>query len=541
MVGPEQSDPVCRRTEPLRLTRRDLLVAAAVAALALALYIRTLAPGLLQADAGELQTLAATLGYAHPTGYPVFILLAKLATLIPVGDVAYRVNLLSAAMGALAVALLYLLGRLLTERRWASAVGALALAVSPTFWSQAIIAEVYTAGVVCMVSVLLGLELWQRTGRVGWLSAAGCVGGVSLGVHSTVALMAPAALLLIALTPQRRKANWAAAVAGGAAGVAITLAAFAVVDRADSPTSYFRVVIEPSRCLWDLQPEDLDGTLDRVRLSMSPPQFRGLLFSQPFAVTRLKAIQYGVNLTREFPPLWLAAAVAGLFWLGRRNRRMAQVLVLTYFLHLAYDLQFDGVVYVMYVATYVPVVLLAVAGLAQVSDLAARLGRHVRLSVTRNDLAVSLVGLGVVLWPMLWADAWNSDGRRAAWLPPEERDTFPVARSAEFHQQVRELIADLEPNAVVLTGWCVLYPYYYVAYVEQGRTDLTFIQHDPQPRQEELADSLFDWITRTAPRRPIYLNSRVPRVAAAFELKPVQRGAETLFRLGRPKQQETDL
>ncbi len=574
-LGGDRCANGCRKVS---LDRADLSIAVGVALAVLVIYLVTLAPGLLQDDSAEMQTQAVTLGYAHPTGYPVYLLIAKLSTFIPVGEVAYRVNLLSAVMGSLAAGLVYVLGRLLTGMRWVAVVGAVGLAVSPTLWSQAVIAEVYTSSVVCTVGVLLGLERWRQTGGVGWLLGAACLGGVSLGVHVTVALMAPAALLMVALrminiTPGQRGflcKTGIAAVAGAVTGVAITLAAFAVIDRADSPTSYFRTVINPSRSEWDLQPEDLDGFFDRVKLSMSAPQFAGLLTSQPPAVTRQKTIDYAVNLAREFPLLWLVLAIAGLFWLGRRNMPMTLVLTLTYVTHLCYDLQFDGVVHVMYIATYVPIGVLGIAGLAAVCDgcrdLATRFGptagavggdsvgdgiqlaqsiadgvaSHKPRRTSRTfDPWVALVGLGVIAWPMLLADAWK-DGRRNFWLPPGEEDAFQIKDSPKFHREVRQLIKALEPNALVFTGWCTLYPYYYVARIEQGRTDLQFIQYDPHPGQKELAKSAVEHIQEVLLKRqrPVYFT--VPaeyfdragkKLAELFEVGPVRRGRETLYRV----------
>src|SRR5215212_10615094 len=95
------------------LSKQDISISALLATGALALYVRTLAPALLLGDGAEFQILAATLGIAHPTGYPIYLLLGKLFTWLPIGSIAYRVNLLSASAGALALALLYLIGRTL--------------------------------------------------------------------------------------------------------------------------------------------------------------------------------------------------------------------------------------------------------------------------------------------------------------------------------------------------------------------------------------------------------------------------------------------
>ena len=102
----------------------DVLLALVSFVSALAIYTRTLTPGLLHGDSGEFQTLAYLLGHTHPTGYPIYLLLAKLLTFLPLGDVAYRVNLFSAFMGALTVAGIYLSGRLLVKYRAIAFIGA---------------------------------------------------------------------------------------------------------------------------------------------------------------------------------------------------------------------------------------------------------------------------------------------------------------------------------------------------------------------------------------------------------------------------------
>ncbi len=519
------------------LDRRDGLLAGVLAVASLAAFLVTLAPELMDSDCAEFYTQAVMLGYAHPTGYPVYLLLAKLATLIPVGEVPYRVHLLSAIMGALATALMYLVGRLLTGRRWLPIAGAVALAISPTFWSQAIIAKVYTSGIVFMLAVLGCLELWRQGGRLRWLFAAGCLGGICLGVHITHALMAPAVLVLLALTPRRWKANWLTAVAGATTGVAVTLAAYAVIDRIDSPTSYFRAVIGPSRSEWGLSAESLDSFHGRLALCLSPPQYKELLFSKPAGVMKEKAAWYAGNLLYEFPLPWLALSLAGVYWLGRRNWRMTLLLLLTYFTHLGYDLIYDmGGIHVLYIATYVPLVLLAVAGLALLGDgcraLVRRSGRLRLLSAA--DPAVALLGVALVVWPLLWPQAWDNQHRRTFRVPPEEEDMVRIEQSPKLHEAARQLVRELEPGAVLFTGWCPLYAYYYCAYVEQGRRDLLFIQDYPRAYHDELADSALDYVAQVSSQRPVYFTHVVRKVAQRFEMTPVRRGQETLYRVGKP-------
>ncbi|MEJ5200207.1 MAG: DUF2723 domain-containing protein, partial [Anaerolineae bacterium] len=134
----------------------DATLAVVVALLAFALYLRTLAPGVLGGDSGEFQFAAWLGGFAHPTGYPLYLLMGWLWThVVPWGDPAWRMNLLSAIWGAAAVGMFYLLAAQLlpscvtsqrTNTSWWSTVGgrvsaffaAMLFAVTPTFWSQAV-------------------------------------------------------------------------------------------------------------------------------------------------------------------------------------------------------------------------------------------------------------------------------------------------------------------------------------------------------------------------------------------------------------------
>src|SRR3990172_1746314 len=83
------------------------LVGAVVFVGALALYVRTAAPSVLGADSGEFQFVPPVLGIAHPPGYALYTLLGKLFSLLPLGEIAYRVNLMSGFFGAWAVGLVY--------------------------------------------------------------------------------------------------------------------------------------------------------------------------------------------------------------------------------------------------------------------------------------------------------------------------------------------------------------------------------------------------------------------------------------------------
>lgn len=188
-------------THARRARALDILLVLAVFALSLGLYLRTLAPSVATVfdDSPEFQLVCYLLGVAHPTGYPLYTLLGKLFTLLPVGDVAYRVNLMSALFAAMALAWLALLLRELTGRRLAGALGAAALAVAPAFWAQATIAEVYPLHLFLLTLCLWLVARWERSGEAGqrWLIALAAAFGLALAHHRTVMLFAPGILLVI--------------------------------------------------------------------------------------------------------------------------------------------------------------------------------------------------------------------------------------------------------------------------------------------------------------------------------------------------------
>jgi hypothetical protein len=191
-----------------RLWRRDysgVVVTLVMFLLPLALYLRTLAPTVGQHDTFEFQVLSYQLGIAHPTGYPLYIILGKLFTLLPVGNVAYRVNLSSGLFASLTVLVLYLAIHHLTSDRSAAALAALAFGFSYSFWSQAVEAEVYALNALFVsLVVYLLLRCFDATRntsehRPALFVTICLVYGLSLTHHRTMLLLAPGILLFVLL------------------------------------------------------------------------------------------------------------------------------------------------------------------------------------------------------------------------------------------------------------------------------------------------------------------------------------------------------
>jgi len=140
-------------------------------------------------------------GTAHPPGYPLYTLLGHLSTWFPLGSVAFRVHALSALFGALSCGCLWWLTRMLTQGRIYAYIAALAFGFSKTFWSQAIIAEVYTLNVLLFLLLVIMALYWVRdykvaySGRLlGWMAF---VYGLGLSNHWPLLVVSTPLLLTI--------------------------------------------------------------------------------------------------------------------------------------------------------------------------------------------------------------------------------------------------------------------------------------------------------------------------------------------------------
>jgi 4-amino-4-deoxy-L-arabinose transferase-like glycosyltransferase len=180
----------------------DWLQALAIAAALFALYAAS-APRSVGLEDDALFVLSAYFrGIEHPPGYPLFTLIGHLFSQLPFGSVAYRVHLASALFGALTGAAAYLCARSLIPGRLPALLAAVALGVSPVFWSQSVIAEVYTLNTFFfLVLVYLGLRA-EASPRV--LPVMALVFGLSLSNHYPLMLLAAPAFAVL-LWPVRAR------------------------------------------------------------------------------------------------------------------------------------------------------------------------------------------------------------------------------------------------------------------------------------------------------------------------------------------------
>jgi len=202
-----------------RWREREWVHAALVFAMVLALYAATAPRSVIMEDDGLFILSSYFLGVEHPPGYPLFTLIGHLFTFLPLGSVAYRVHLVSGVFGALTCAALWLCARALGQGRLAAYVAALALAVSPVYWSQSLIADVYSFNTFFFLSLLLialracpaahgaPVPMAEQRRLLAWFAF---IFGLSLSNHwPLMLLVAPGfAVLLWPLRYEMLKRSW---------------------------------------------------------------------------------------------------------------------------------------------------------------------------------------------------------------------------------------------------------------------------------------------------------------------------------------------
>lgn len=314
----------------------DFFLASILAVLAITAYYATLTPSLsyLSPDGNELATIPYILGLAHSPGYPFYTWLGKIFTLIPLGDIAHRMNFMSALLGGFGVGCLYLIiiALLLPRaassalRRLAAAATTILFAFSSTYWSQTGIAEVYVPNIAMIALTLLALLQWERT-RSDWIFFLfALIFGLSLGTHLSNLGFAPAFVLFILLTDIRRLLRptwWLAGISGFGIGVAqflwLPLRASTLTDRA----------------MLARAPITLKGLY-----SYTLGAFSQLKFAFPIRDLPDRLVIYLDLLRQEFGILGILLGIIGLVALLLRRPRHFYLLVGMYLVHIWFFIQY---------------------------------------------------------------------------------------------------------------------------------------------------------------------------------------------------------
>lgn len=287
-----------------------------------AVYMATLAPSVTFFDSGEFLTATASLGSAHSPGYPLFLMYAKIFTWLPLGNIAFRINVATAVSSSLACLMVYILTTtmlkkeaLLEDERFnaiavkcAGLAAAISFGVTPRLWLQSNHDKPYPLLAFIVAIVFYLLLQWQEQYREGnerpaYVYVCTFLAGLAMALHQTIVLLLPAWFLMIVLTDWRMITRFkeiilaiAFALLGFAVHLYLPLRALSnpILNWGDSKTV--------EQFLWHF--------LRKGYPSEPPVRDLALLWEQ------IKAF----NVPREFTWVGAALTVLGLVWLWKRNR-----------------------------------------------------------------------------------------------------------------------------------------------------------------------------------------------------------------------------
>ncbi len=473
--------------------------------LAFVLYGRTLAPGLLPGDSGEFQFASWLGGFAHPTGYPLYLLAGWLWThLLPFGDPAWRMNLFSAVWGALAVGGLYLLARQVLQAaalsgRLPALFAALLLAVSPTFWSQAVVAEVYTLHAALLVLILLALTMWAATASRRWLFCAALAFGLGLAHHRTAILWLPAIALfawLVACRPQGDRSVMVSRrqVLALVLSALLPLSLYLYIPLAAGRTPYLQVQVGPAQTL-TLYTPTVAGFLDHVTGRAFESEFRTI------AGAAGRLLPEARRLADELTWIGVALGWVGLAWLARRNRLLLTLTGLGFLASFLFNLFYGiGDIAAYYIPLYLIWALWSATGVACLSALAARSGQA----------AGRAIGPVVCLFACLLP----------VYLLGHNVARLDQSRNIQARATWEAILAhDIPPDAILVTNdRDEMIPFWYMRYVEGTRPDLTglFPLIQPGPDWADVAATV-ESALRSG--RPVFLIKPMPGLEVKFRLE----------------------
>src|SRR5438874_2233241 len=481
--------PAANGTTPLS-SQAEVLCAGAVFLVALVVYSWTLAPTVTLTDSGELILAAYGLGVAHPPVFPLWVMLAHLASLVPVGSVAVRINFSSAVFAALACATLTLVvaellvtasyfaasrRRNKTARQsrntdssntqifliFAPAVGAgFLMAFSRTLWAYATITEVYTLNALLIRLVFFLVVRWRRriietrrdssaavTTHDTWIYAAAFVFGLAMGVHHvTVALTLPAIAVVVYRTEglkffTSRRLLYAAL---------ISISALILVY------SYLPWAASRSPAMNWGNPR----SLQEIWWHITGRQYR-VFFSFSSATMGAQFVEFCRMTFREFGfawlPLTLFLAVAGLASAYKRDRTAFWFLLWIVLADLAYALSYeiaeDKDAY--YLPAFISIAIAAGLGIQWLIQLAA--SKRSPMWTPSIAAATAIVLTSATAFSANW--------------PFNNRRHYFIA-----DDYVENLFSTIAPNGLMLTqDWQVASPMLYAQEIEQRRRDVKVV------------------------------------------------------------------
>jgi hypothetical protein len=409
-----------------------------------AVYLLTLSPTVGLIDSGELATGCYLLNILHPTGYPLYTMLGRLATFVPVAMVVNRVAVLSAVLATCGVGLLLLLGLRLGVSRSVAGANALLLGFSFPVWAVAVDVEVYSLTLVLVLLLWLAIESADRGGP---LLVLAYLAGLALTNHMSVASTVLGVALTVALAYRR--------------GLVRRIPVLALLFLLGVSPYLFLVLRARAGPLFAW---GNPYNFERFYWHVTGKQYQVWMFSQSFSEVMHNAGRGAALLARSFVYILVPVVFYGAVLLFRQRRRLAIGLAVSAVVAFAYAVNYSIPDIESY---YLPcLVAFAVFGMVGLDGLARRVGKWRHAAWLAGVLALLL--------------NFRVAGKQGDY----------VACDAAMNT-----LRSSEQNATIITDWWDVYsPVFYLQHVEHVRPDVCIIDKELVRRSW-----YFDYLSRAYP------------------------------------------
>ena len=336
---------------PLPLKRRrawgTALAAASVAVAAFLLFHATLLPGLDFGDTPSFQVMGGDPHITPRDAYPLFFALAA-PFVRATGDRAHAMNLASAVEGAAASGVAVLAAAELCGAVLPAAAAALLFAVSYTFWSQAIITEVYALHILLTALSLFLILRWERQPSLARLSAFFAVFALSFGDHLATVLLLPGYTVFLLISAP---AGWRTMFAPRVVALAAFFAAIGALQYAWNLHSLW---------LAPTPPHSMSEALAKFWFDVTKQDWRQtMVASLPRQMAWERLRMYTFDVRQQFGVVGPALALAGIAVLWRISSRRGVLMALLYIANVVFALTYSvGDSHVFFLPSHLMIALL---------------------------------------------------------------------------------------------------------------------------------------------------------------------------------------
>jgi len=435
----------------------------------LIIYLSTLSPTVQFIDSGELAVVCAKLGIAHPTGYPIYTILGRIFTLLPVKDIIFRVNLMSLLVVCFSNLILFFVILKIIEppfekkkreavegshyKIWAAFLATLIFSFTPTLWSQATSNEVYSLNVLFYSLIIILLLLWRSNlrrlkgdgdpsrERIFFLLVF--LYGLSFGNHMSTILLFPALIFFVIATQ-----GWSVF---DSKKIILSLLLFIL-----GLSIYIYLPIRSSQAtLLDWGNPETWSTFKR---HVTGWQYQVWMFSESLEKLFSNFENFVGLFFRQFPIWFLPLPLLGVYELFSKDRKILIFLLIFFFANIFYGINYDiPDIDPYFLSSFLINSILIGAGLCSLFQIIQKL--RIKKVIWYGIIFCFILLPFIIL----------------------KKNYFEADKSKNYfaYDFASNLMGSVKKDAILLTDvWDHYSPWLYLRYIELKRPDVTYLDKE---------------------------------------------------------------